>query len=154
MGSSPTTGSFFKKRRCIMEEDIKDDDNPEIECEFQGEKCKFFFVEKAIEILLREEVCFIGGQDFVDPQNSSEKTCGVVVYCNDLFYWASADAECLPNSEIENLYHMWKENPRWGSSIWCCFRRHLRPQVPIVNSMKVDGVWDEKLEALPAPAPS
>lgn len=84
----------------------------------------------------------------------SKATTILFVLCNDLFYWGTADALRLPYNEIGNLYRMNKADPKYGSSKWCCFQEKLRPQVPIVERMKADGVWDEAMEALPAPAPS
>jgi len=129
--------------------------------------------ELALSILLKEEILFcnerhtamrpfktnekgvILGTDETKPWEISEESTTVLyVNCNDLFYWGTADAESLPNSEIGNLYRMWKANPKWGVDKWCCLRRKLRPQIPIVEMMKKDGFWDEELESLPAPTPS
>ena len=32
---------------------------------------------------------------------------------------------------------------------WCCLRRNMRPQPPVLRSMQAAGVWDDALEALP-----
>lgn len=84
----------------------------------------------------------------------TDPTTVLFVICNDLFYWGTADAESLPNSEIGRLYKMHMANKKYGSDKWCCLRRNLRPQVPVVEMMKKDGFWDAELEALPAPEPS
>jgi hypothetical protein len=117
--------------------------------------------EKALAILLAEEVCFVNERDYVHPISWTEgkiqiagSTTIVFVICNDLFYWGTADAEDLPHDEIGKLFKMWYADKRWGPDKWCCFRRNLRPQVPIVKMMKEAGVWDDAMEALPAPAPS
>ena len=107
--------------------------------------------ERAVAFMLLEDIVFISGHDYVAPWDKKQETSAVVVNCNDLFWWATADAEPLPNSEIGNLYKMWKANPQWGVSKWCCLRRQLRPQEPIVRDMKKDGFWDADLEALPPP---
>lgn len=97
------------------------------------------------------------GLDDTKPWEVSEESTTVLyVLCNDLFYWGTADAESLPNDEIGNLYkmHVDPANKGYGAEKWCCFRRKLRPQVPIVERMKAEGVWDAAMEALPAPEPS
>lgn len=115
---------------------------------------EYFNEEQGLAILLAEDVCFVSGQDYIASWDPKEKTVGVVVNCNDLFYWASGDAQGLPNSQIESLYRAWKDGGKWGVDKWCCKQRGLRPQVPIVTDMKKDGAWDETMEALPAPEPS
>lgn len=131
-------------------------DEKEIEGTYEhaGKTEHWFDEDTALAILIAEGVCFVSGQDYVAPWSNTDKTCAVVVNCNDVFYWASGDAEPLPNSQIEKLYRMWKANKDWGSIKWCCLHRNLRPQVPIVRDMKKDGFWDAELEALPAPSPS
>lgn len=125
----------------------------------EGKDREFCDNETALAVLLVNEVCFINERPYThnfknNPANIDGKTTTVHVNCNDLFYWASSDAEDLPIDEIGNLYRMWKNNPRWGAWKWCCLRANLRPQIPIVKDMKNDGYWDAELEALPAPEPS
>lgn len=69
------------------------------------------------------------------------------VNCNDLFYWGCADSEDITIEELPAL-------AREGSTLWCCKKRNLRPQVPIVKRMKESGEWTEEFEAFPAPHPS
>lgn len=110
--------------------------------------------QKAIAILLEDDVVFVSGQDYIAPWDPKEKTCGIVVNCNDVFYWACADAESLPQSEIRHLYELWLKNKKFGADKWCCLRRNMQPQVPLVKMMKEEGFWDAELEALPKPEPS
>lgn len=115
----------------------------------------FDYVE-ALLIMLREDVCHFGSGYHPDKQLSPESfiTIGVYVGCNDLFYWASADAECVSFPEVEDLYRSWLDDPKWGAWVWCCKRRKLQPQAPVKRDMIEDGVWTGELEALPVPAPS
>jgi hypothetical protein len=108
-----------------------------------------FYDEGALIELLADNVLFLAGD--YDPVY---RNCTLCVNCNDLFYWGTADAEDLPRSELEKLYQAWKKDPQHGSSIWCCFQRGLRPQVPIVKKWRELGIWTDALEALPAPAPA
>lgn len=126
--------------------------------------------EQCLAQLLMDEVLFCNEREVVEhefkvvdgkmyhdetkPIRVGESTTVLFVLCNDLFYWATADGEPLPNSEIGNLYKLHMANKRYGSIKWCCLRRNLRPQVPIVARMKEAGYWDAELEALPAPEPS
>lgn len=99
----------------------------------------------------------VDGQLHVDETKGTsvgEATTVLYVNCNDLFYWACADAERIKNNEIGTFYKMHMANKKWGSAKWCCLKRKMRPQVPIVEAMKKDGFWDAELEALPAPHPS
>lgn len=108
--------------------------------------------DNALAVLLADGVLFCNERHLVwDGQATTESTTVLYVGCNDLFYWGTGDAECLPNSEIGKLYKMHKENPKWGSTKWCCLRRNLRPQAPVVKAMKKAGYWDAEMETLPAP---
>lgn len=149
--------------------DIQNDPEDPMFYEIDGkEYCR---EEQCLAQLLIDEVLFCNERETVerpykvvdgkllnDEDNHTieveESTTILFVNCNDLFYWGTADAERLPNSEIGRLYKMHMADKKHGSSKWCCFRRGLRPQVPIVEMMKKDGVWDEAMELLPAPHPS
>lgn len=158
-----------------MSEFVIKDSDIEGTYESHGKLEHWFDDEKALAVLLSDEVIFSNGREFVDypykPKADAQKTGWQVepdrskpqinpetvvlfVNCNDVFYWGTADAESLPHSEIEHLYKLWKENPKYGADKWCCLRRKLRPQVPLVKMMKDDNYWDADLEALPAPEPS
>jgi hypothetical protein len=75
------------------------------------------------------------------------------VNCNDLFWWACADIEEISLEEIPTLYDACYDEggnkKDWGSSIWACLHRKMRPQHPMEDSMKKDGAWTDELEALP-----
>lgn len=75
------------------------------------------------------------------------------VVCNDLFWWAVADLEDVTLEEIPALYDAcYDENgeiKKWGSDIWCCLHRGMRPQHPIEDKMKEEGFWTDELDALP-----
>jgi hypothetical protein len=77
----------------------------------------------------------------------------MLVRCNDLFWWACADAEEVTIEEIPSLYDTCydedENKKRWASDIWCCLHRGMRPQHPIEKTMKEKGVWTDELEKLP-----
>lgn len=113
----------------------------------------------ALAYLLVNDICFLNNVDLSKqmPQYYKEPTCTTCVYvnCNDTFYYASADAECVSNSdgdadsEIIALYKMVKESPKYGYAKFCALKRKMRPLNEIVKWMKDDNYWDEQLEALP-----
>jgi hypothetical protein len=116
-----------------------------------------FLDKEALLILLREEVCFFGSVWHPDKKMSDEGAflaIGVFVNCNDLFYWACADAERIGHSEVEDLYRQHLADKQWGAWIWCCKHRKLQPQEPVKKDMIKAGAWTDELEALPKPAPS
>lgn len=86
--------------------------------------------------------------DFVDGPPQPE-TIVLFVNCNDVFAWACADAEPIMLSELRALYDRWRANRSWGAIQWCCLKRGVRPQAPVLKDMKAAGMWDEALEALP-----
>lgn len=106
--------------------------------------------EAALAILLYDEILFANGREYLHPNGKNAGSTTVLfVICNDLFAWATSDAEKLPCKEIENLYKMYKKDKKWGASKWCCIQRNTQPQKPIIDEMKKDGVWDKIMEALP-----
>lgn len=120
----------------------------------QGEVHHYVDNETALAHLLLNDVLFSNGRDYVssfagEPQEISKETVVLFVNCNDLFVWACADAEELPHDEIGPLFKMWHADKRWGADKWCCLRRNMQPQGPIVRDMKLSGSWDDVMEALP-----
>jgi hypothetical protein len=112
--------------------------------------------ESMLAKLLEEDVLFANSFQIKYPtiKELGKETIVLFVNCNDLFYWGTADCEHLTLGEVRDLFEAWRADPSWGVSIWCCKKRKLRPQVPIVKMMKEQGVWTDELEALPAPHPS
>jgi len=119
--------------------------------------------ELALSILLKEGILFANSRKFVGikfvPDNSKkefhcedgeikEETIVLFVICNDLFAWGTADGENITLEEIPNLYKSWANDKHWGVSKWCCKKRNLKPQKPIIEDMKKDGVWDSEMEKL------
>ncbi len=107
--------------------------------------------ERALSQLLRDDVLFANERETLHESKTAGSTVVPYAKCSDLFYWGCADAECLPYSEIGNPWRMHAADPVNGSSKWCCHRRKLRPQAPIVRDWKAAGLWDDALEALPSP---
>jgi len=106
--------------------------------------------EKILSILLKDEVLFCNARDFldVDGKTNGGHTTVLFVNSNDVFAWACSDAEDLPNEEIGNLYKMHKADPKWGSTIWCILRRKQKPQKPMEDLLRKEGVWTDALDNL------
>ena len=103
--------------------------------------------------LLVDGVLFVGDFNsgpFFENNKVQPKdiTACVWVNCNDLFAWACADCEPITMRELPELYKFYKADPKWGTTKWCCRKRNLQPQRPVIESMKKDGVWDEMMENL------
>jgi hypothetical protein len=60
------------------------------------------------------------------------------VNCNDLFYWACADAEEITTEEFDSLEECLAINERYGSLLWCCRKRGMRPQTPYYRCFPED----------------
>lgn len=102
-----------------------------------------FSYEKAAEILLRKEVVFVGmGQE-------GYARTRLIVGCNDVFAWATADGEEIPAYSLEELYNLYEKDGFWGIVRWCAIRRNMKPQKPVITKMKTAGKWDEIMESLP-----
>jgi hypothetical protein len=106
--------------------------------------------EEALVDLLREEIVFANGRQYICPfAGVKPETVVLFVLANDLFAWASADGEELPYSEIVPLHRAWKEHGHSGVTRWLCLRRKLRPLPSVERQMRATGKWDADLEALP-----
>lgn len=122
-----------------------------MESAFHKEKDGFewFDEESALAQLLEDNILFCNSREYNDLFGGKGETIVLFVNCNDVFAWGCADAEDIKLEELPNLYRLWLENKRWGSTKWVCQKRNEKPQEPIENDMKKEGVWDEKMEALP-----
>lgn len=74
-----------------------------------------------------------------------------VVNCNDTFYYASADCEDITVEELPEYLELVEKNDTYGWLVWCCKKRQHRPLSPLVERMKLAGVWTTELEALKSP---
>lgn len=117
-------------------------------CSYDDGKPMFFEESALIELLAAGVLLMSGGY------KSESDTIEVVVNCNDLFYWGTADAEPCGPDELQGLYNRWKADPIWGVKIWCCIHRNLQPQAPICRKMQVLDAWTDELAALPMPKPT
>ena len=105
-----------------------------------------FEIETAIAEMLMDDVLLIG--DFIIGGNDTHQLT-ISVLCNDTFAWATADSEPLSYHEVEPLYQMWLEDKMYGPVRWCCLKRKMRPQEPLIRVMKEAGRWTDDLEVLP-----
>ena len=127
----------------------------------------FFHTRAAISLLLEDGVLRVFNRPFIEnswkPEDewviSDEKTITLEVMCNDLFAWGVADCETVTVEEritdfnrTDDMCHLLKlylENGSFGIMKWCCMKRNMQPQAPIVEWMKEDGYWDDIMESLP-----
>lgn len=122
-------------KHCIDEDDVTYEHDGEIYYE-EGDM---------LAILLIEEHIITGNIE----TDSGQRTTVLYVNTSDVFAWGYANADCADLSEMEDLYKLTREDPKWGSIKWICFKDNLQPQYPIIRDMKIDGMWDEKMENLP-----
>ena len=125
---------------------MSEDENPYF-FDFNGEEV--CIDEACLAKLLQDEVLFANGRRYIcDYDGEQPETIVLFVNCNDIFAWACADAEPLPLKEVGPLFKMHQSDPTWGAARWCCFRRNQKPQGPVIEAMKRDGSWDERMETL------
>lgn len=143
--------SGLKSKKCVIAP------SPNLNETVEDESSVFFTVdgkeycdeEKALSKLLAADVLFCNDREFTYNNKVEGRTIVLFVNCNDLFWWACADAENLEMSEIPVLYKLWKADPDYGVWKWCCLKRKMRPQAPAEKMMREAGAWDDALEALP-----
>ena len=109
------------------------------------------------EVVFLESIAlkYLVSENLVDFEHSNnpdllESDIGLIVNCNDLFGWATADAEPLRWDDIEELYRICRDTPhRYGPEVWACRKRNVQPIRSVIRRMKELGVWTEELEVLP-----
>lgn len=109
-----------------------------------------FDEESAICELIEAGIVFIGGKSgpFFRCGDESGAQVGLWVNCNDLWAWATADAEPLAIDDIEPLYVTMCNPARFSFQRWAALRYRRLPMPEIVLDMKSVGVWDDALGAL------
>lgn len=108
-----------------------------------------FVEENALDLLLNKEILYHNSTKL----ENGEWAISLFVNCGDVFYWACADGELIDFTDIQGLYEYCFDKEgnynKWGSTIWICMKRGMRPQKPIMQAMKRDGTWTDELENLP-----
>ena len=93
------------------------------------------------DLLVADEVSLHVTEERVEPH----------FLTSDLFAWGYADAEHIVDGEmLAEVYREWKKNGSDGILAWWCKRQNQKPQWPIEERWRKDGIWDAELEALPA----
>lgn len=107
----------------------------------------------ALALLLINDVVMVGG--FTRPLNPPPDWAPAITIaakCSDTFGYACADAEDVPQTEIEPLYRWFRKDPVYGPIMWCITRRKCLPIQPVLESLKARGLWTEEFQALEASA--
>ena len=98
------------------------------------------FVYKVVSTLLTNDDYY--GCDLFWRED--EGVVSVFVNCNDIFYWATADCEEIETPEqIHEIERAFKdlaaigevESVVWGAELWCCRKRQMRPQKPVLETI-------------------
>jgi hypothetical protein len=76
----------------------------------------------------------------VDESEPDAPRLVLMVNCNDLFYWACADAEEITLAELPALEQALQESPTHGDLLWCARKRQMRPQAPYYKGFTKEEV--------------
>lgn len=102
-----------------------------------------FEAPQALAVLLANDVIFLNDHWWEETwPDDAKKLTSLNVGCNDIFAWASADAQGLQYREIEPLYRMWQKDRGWGPAVWCMIKRNEKPQPPVEREMRTGGIWE------------
>lgn len=108
-----------------------------------------FDEEGIVSYLLDEDVLFCNSIELNEKKyGKKDETIVLFVLCSDIWMWACADAEPIGYDKLPELCEMYMEDKCWGVTKWACKKRNMRPQKPIREGMKRDGVWDEEMDNL------
>lgn len=107
------------------------------------EKEVIFKKEKALAVLLANGVIFLNNHWWEETwPEEAKKLTSLNVNCNDVFAWGIADAEPLYYEDLKELYELWELNARWGPVVWCCLKRKVLPQEPVLEGLLKCGIWN------------
>lgn len=62
----------------------------------------------------------------------------LIVNCNDVFYWACSDCEEIKPEELKDLANCMTLTKSFGSMLWVCKKRSMRPQSPWYSEFSED----------------
>jgi hypothetical protein len=62
----------------------------------------------------------------------------LIVNCNDVFYWACADYEEIKLEELKDLADCITLTKSFGSMLWVCKKRSMRPQISWYSEFSED----------------
>lgn len=113
------------------------------ETEFLNSGRILYTDDDILAILLLEEKIFINNHWWENEwTNEQQQLFSINVECNDVFVWASADAEELLYNELQELWEYFKKDPIWGCTVWCIVKRNMMPQKPVYDVIMASGIWD------------
>ena len=105
--------------------------------------------EGMISYLLDEDVLFCNSRKYIDLDGKeTPSTIVLFVNCSDIWSWACSDAEEIDTEELPELCERYMIDKKWGIVKWACQKRNMRPQKPIRDDMKKEGVWCKMMENL------
>jgi hypothetical protein len=106
-----------------------------------------FDEDEALAEMLKAGILFSNTREYLWQGEKQGETVVLFVNCNDIFAWACADAEDVKESEVKDLYQMWKKDG-WGIVKWACKKRNLQPQQAMVKMMKENDGWEDWMSKL------
>lgn len=116
---------------------------------FYKEDSESFCEEEALAYLLSEEVVFCNSRKFVGYGGKvEEETIVIFVILNDTFYYASADAEPIRLSELQNLYELYKEHKYTGIVKWATEKRGILPISHYRRQLREADLWSLEMQIL------
>lgn len=69
---------------------------------------------------------------------------------SDLFAWGYSCADIIEDdAHLAKIYDAWKKKGHLGVLAWQCKHENQKPQKPMEDWMRNEGVWDDEMEALP-----
>ncbi|BBA65598.1 predicted ORF [Xanthomonas phage XacN1] len=66
----------------------------------------------------------------------------IYVNCSDVFAWGCSDAEDYVDDQLLTLFKMFNKDRSWGTAMWCMIQRKERPQKPVEDAIRKEGIWD------------
>jgi hypothetical protein len=98
---------------------------------------KIFERDKAIALLLLNDVCFVGG--FFEGPSTDAQPASILMLCSDTFAYACADFEPVMIGDVEALYRAFRKDPVWGPTAWAVGKRKQRPIKPVEDGLQKRG---------------
>ena len=111
----------------------------EVVWSYEGDTTTHYNEELMLAQLLIDGKIHLGEGLFLPASSDATDTVCAVVNCNDLFAWGCEDYEPVTLREIPALYFAHMADTRWGTDVWCLFKRGELPRASVLREMLAEG---------------
>lgn len=123
--------------------DLIGDDGVDLTVRYSIDTKEIFEPEIALAVLLMERKIMLNSHWWEkDWPKEARKKFAIAVICNDVFYYASADAESIDYLELKDAFMHWEKDNDFGLIVWAIKKRKQKPIPEVYKSIMDEGIWN------------